>query len=460
MNIYNNIGVHGISVGGVPSCYLASQRKKINLLISDRNFGQIENITKGYIFGRFLFYLYKILFFPSSRNLENYLNSNSFKIILNDPDDEIVLEEGSLKTFISEELCKKYLTLIDNEDNDEISSDSSIELSTIENSISSNEDTTQSSVDLLRIKENGKNSNINNKFNENKKNYNKNNTALDIVLGKDKNKFIQVLLDISEALNDENLDKDNKLLKKIKNFFFRIKRNADYSYLKEEELRNLSGVFEFIKNEINYCFFKLESSGDVLLRMQAISGDYRQKLFIENFFNNLFIWGTFIKKDDFGCVYFSTEHINDILMKQVDILNDFYNSPEIANCKNLKIMKDIDLYRELIIKMKQNIKYLAIKNTKGFTLLKDGKEYEKELIKLGRGNLVGVHCGHNGFLSIQENQVLKNYIKESKFLNNEKSNITNIQMNLINTCGEKNENYDEDDEDLNILNNSTSNLNE
>ena len=53
MNIYNNIGVHGISIGGVPCCYLASKKKKIKLLISDRNFGQLDNIVKGYIFGHF-----------------------------------------------------------------------------------------------------------------------------------------------------------------------------------------------------------------------------------------------------------------------------------------------------------------------------------------------------------------------------------------------------------------------
>ena len=454
MNIYNNIGVHGISIGGVPACYLASQKNKIKLLISDRNFGQLENIVKGYIFGRFLFYFYKIFFFPSSRNLENYLNSNAFKIILNDPNDEIVLEEGSLKTLISEDLCKKYLTIIDNEDSDEISNESSIELTNIESTTTSNEYITQTStIDLLRNKKNRINQNLNNKFNDYQKNNNKNYTALDIILGHNKNKFIQMLLDINKAFNDKNLDKDNnKLSKKIKNIFVKIKKNENYSYLKEEELRNLSGIFEFIKKSINYCFLKFESSGDSLLRLQTIKGEYRQKLFIENFFNNLFIWGTYDKKDDFGCVYFSTEHIDDMLFRQINILNDFYNSSEIAGCKKLKIMKDIDLYREFIIKIKQNIKYVALKNDGVFTLLKNGKEYEKGLIKLGRGNLVGLHCGHNGILKVQENMVFKKYIIESKYLYSEK-NINNNQMNIIDTSVVNNDSYDEDDEDFNMLNN-------
>ena len=39
------------------------------------------------------------------------MDSRAYKIILNDPKDTIVKEEGSLKTLLSEELCKRFLVL-------------------------------------------------------------------------------------------------------------------------------------------------------------------------------------------------------------------------------------------------------------------------------------------------------------------------------------------------------------
>ena len=123
--IYDKIGVHGFSLGGIAACYLAGNSKDIKLLVSDRNFGQIEYIARNYYLGNYLLYLYKILFMQDSRTVENYLNANCVKIILNDPNDEIVHDEGSLKTMISEKICNELITVFDSENN-------SIELDNLE----------------------------------------------------------------------------------------------------------------------------------------------------------------------------------------------------------------------------------------------------------------------------------------------------------------------------------------
>jgi hypothetical protein len=41
-NNYEKYAVHGISIGVIPCCHLASHRKEIELLICDRNFGRID----------------------------------------------------------------------------------------------------------------------------------------------------------------------------------------------------------------------------------------------------------------------------------------------------------------------------------------------------------------------------------------------------------------------------------
>jgi esterase/lipase len=100
-NNYERYAVHGISIGGIPCCHLASHRKEIELLICDRNFGRIDNIVQSFPYGKLLFKLYKLLLFQSTDNVENYLNVKCYKIIMNDPKDTIVLDSCSLKTLIS-----------------------------------------------------------------------------------------------------------------------------------------------------------------------------------------------------------------------------------------------------------------------------------------------------------------------------------------------------------------------
>ena len=428
LNIYKTIGVQGFSLGGVACCYLARQKKDICLLVSDRNFGQIQDIAKDYIFGKYLLLLYKLLFIPSSRNAENYIETNALKIILNDPNDEIVIEESSLKTLLSEEFCKKYLELNyqnivnSNDINITNSDDNSIELDTLDDS----NDSIISNINKKKGKDNLLSDKIiSPSINNNEIKNRKNKSALDIILSKEKDNFIKCLINISEALCDKNLNLNKNIIcKKFSN-----KKDQEYSYLKEEELQNSAGLIDFIRNKMILCLKSFKSAGDNLCNLTTKTRRYNQILFIENFFNNLFIWGTYDKRDDYGSVYHSTEYIDIMISKVITILNLFLNSQEIISFKKINIIKDIENFYNYVVKIKNNMRFLGIKSKDGFVLLNNGDNYEKELVKLGRGNYVWLNCGHNGIPCSEENSVFKYYLKQSALFNNEKNKINNNKEN-------------------------------
>lgn len=431
LEIYKKIGVHGISIGGVPCCYLANQKKDICLLFSDRNFGQIEGIIRSFPFGKYLSILYKFLLIPSSRNVENYIETNAYKIVLNDPNDEVVDEEGSLKTYISEELCNRYLEMDLNNSFNPVSNiintsnDNSIELETLDETNSSI--LSSSSKRKIISKDNLLNDKIILPSKKNYKNQSKKyKSALDVLLLDNKKNFIDCLINISEALNDRKLNINKiSICNKIFKIFKKSKKNdEEYSHLKEEELENSIGVCNFIRNKMNLCFRKFLSAGDNLNNLLIKSWNYHKILFIENFFNNLFIWGTYDKIDDYGSVYHSTENIDIMLSKVINLLNLFLNSQEIASFKKIKIIQDIEAFYNYIIKIKNNIRFLGIKNNDGFVFLSDGNNYEKELIKLGRGNLVWLDCGHNGIPCSEENLVIKYYLKQSDLFKKDNKEIS------------------------------------
>ena len=60
---YEKYAVHGISIGGIPCCHLSSNRKEIELMICDRNFGRLDNMTQSFPCGKYLFFLYRFFFF-------------------------------------------------------------------------------------------------------------------------------------------------------------------------------------------------------------------------------------------------------------------------------------------------------------------------------------------------------------------------------------------------------------
>ena len=403
---YESIGVHGISLGGVPACYLAGKEKDIKLLVSDRNFSEIENIAKNFFLGKYLALLYKLLLIPSSRNVENYLNAKCEKILLNDPCDEIVTEEGSLKTMISEKLISKYIYINKYLENEMIEMKNIDTVETIDTSINSNNcDDNQIEIEddednnILKNKEQTNynlislNNHINGITYENLLTKEINSTMLDILLSADKKDFISNIIKISQFLNS-----------------------------KDEKEISQQNIMEYINTQIFEIFINFKSAGDSLYTITKINDNkYNQNLFIENFFNNLFIWGTYDKLDDYGSIYNSTEFIEIMLDKNINLINSFLNSENIINFKNLEIIKYIKSFFDYLIIIKKRIKSIVIKTDNKIISLNEGEKFENELIKLGKGYLVSLNCGHNGLLSEEEDIVFKFYLNKSELFFSDKN---------------------------------------
>ena len=280
---YEKFAVQGISIGGIPSCHLANNRKEIELLICDRNFGRLDNIVQSFPCGKYLSYLYKMLLFQSTDNVENYLNTSCYKVVLNDPKDTIVLDTCSLKTLVSTKICESYLICYHEDSNN------------FNNSIIS---THNNELEILSKKHLSNNQNIpltivnekisisdNNSYNKSKKNLIKR-TALDKIFNsvEEKKNFVNVLIELSNILKTDKLEVNqsgNFFTKMIKKF----KKSSQYLNLNEEELKNTNWIFDFVKRNMLEIFESIESAGDTLLSLNIIKRDYTKEVYIDNFFN-------------------------------------------------------------------------------------------------------------------------------------------------------------------------------
>ena len=445
---YEKFAVHGISIGGIPCCHLASNRKEIELMICDRNFGRLDNIVQSFPCGKYLFFLYKFFLFQSTDNVDNYLNVKCYKIILNDPKDNIVLDTCSLKTLVSMKLCEKYFDFFpedNNSNNNSIIKTTSHQINELE-ILSRKSLNSHQNVPLTSFEEKIT-TNYNNK--NNKKIVIKK-TVLDKILNsvEDKIKFVNLLIKISNLLKNDKLE-----VKTNSNFFYNLinkfknNQTVQYTNLKEEELQNTSEIFDVVKYNINDIFEEIESAGDTLLSIFSIKRDYTKAVFIDNFFNNMFIWGSksFPNNDKFDL--HSTKNIKKIFENSMELFDKFWNYQEIENNKELTLLKDIEKIYKYFKKIKNNLQYVGFNTKDGFIklineeLIDDNNciDYEKCLIKFNIGNFVPLHCGHNGALSPDETELLDNFLKKSSFLNDKMEE--NVKDDKINN--------DEDNDDIN-----------
>ena len=425
---YEKFAVHGISIGGIPCCHLANHRKEIQLMICDRNFGRLDNLTQSFPCGKFLFYLYKLFFFQSTDNVDNYLNVKCYKIILNDPLDTIVLDSCSLKTLISAKLCEKYFECYSENNNNIDRNNNNYNVNELE-SLSKKSLNTSQNIPLT---------DLNDKISFNKKNNirkeNKNSkislkkTALDKIFNsvKEKEKFVNLLIDISNIFKDNNkniffLQTKENCLKKLINKF-RNKKNR-YSNLKEEEIQNTVGIISNrIKNNIEDIFDSLECSGDTLYTLFSLKRFYTKAIYIDNFFNNLFIWGSKYYKINEEYSIHTTKNIKYIFEEIIKLFEELLNSQDIINHKEINLIKDIETLYKYFIQIQNNLKYVGLNTKDGFVNLINedligDNDYEQYLKKINIGNYVPLKCGHNGALSKKENKLFQRYLNKSNFFN-------------------------------------------
>ncbi|MCQ2815800.1 MAG: hypothetical protein MJ252_00895 [archaeon] len=98
---WNKIGVHGLSVGGVPACHLAYSRNDVAFLIADRTFGSVKQIARSFPLGFIFDFLSKVICINDCDNAYNYINAKCPKVILNDPYDKTITEKISLKNMVA-----------------------------------------------------------------------------------------------------------------------------------------------------------------------------------------------------------------------------------------------------------------------------------------------------------------------------------------------------------------------
>ena len=451
---YERYGVHGISIGGIPCCHLARNRKEIELMICDRNFGRLDNIAQGFYCGKFLFFIYKYFFFQSSDNVDNYINVKCDKILLNDSRDQIVLEICSLKTLVAQRLCELYFDCnnnnsINNNFNNLNLNDSN------HNSLIGNFNSHNNELEILSSKKlNGNeqnnilnnseqisSTNINNNLNNKKIIYPKK-TALDKILNsvEEKHIFIHSLINISNIINKDKLEVNQKksFLSKIINL---VKKNSvQYSNLKEEELQNTSGIFDFVKDHMLEILDSVQSAGDTLLSINIYKTDYTKYVFIDNFFNNMFIWGSFVyNRNNENIQIHKLKNVKTIFNYTMKLFDEFINSQEIMSYKQLTLVKEINTIYKYFSQIFQNLENIGLKTKNGFIKLlnedliedKNNLSYEKCLMELHRGNYVPLYCGHNGALSKEEKETLDYFLMKTSFMKNEtdKLNIENISTN-------------------------------
>ena len=417
---FKKICVMGHSIGGVPACYLAKNRH-IDLLISDRNFCDISRLLNNFYCGQLLSFLTKILFIGNTDNIYNFFSSNvgninnsgnmeknNFykgnndyinKIIIYSPVDVLILNDSTVKSGVARYIIKNYI-LYRNTEN-------------------------------LQIKKSKEN-------------------ILDIVFNKnDKLTFINNFL----ALIHFYYNKDNSSFNNnINDIILNIKNENNENNNIINQINNPNGE---TVNEILFSFFDkfFGISCDNLnyLSIHKLSLR-RETIFLDNFFNNLLIWG--VQKGDLNTENYFEFHsykgkktlkeANDILIKfnsnkeqikmnhisrlidnvsadirkildvmeNLDIVSQD-NQNNIKNNNNISF-NNIGLKEKLIIKdEKQNLDTSEINNFKN----KEDIFYFKLNNIKGNIKLFKSFSGHNGLLRKDEREQFLSFLLSTGILN-------------------------------------------
>ena len=380
---YNNIAVHGLSIGGIPSCFLAKNRQ-IKFLIADRTFGSVLDFLNSFKYlNKILYYLAIILRIPFIDNTKNFLEANCKKVILNDPEDTTVIDIISLKSSIS----KKIIYQIFNEKYMEfnirnIKSENFLEYALEPESFKEIFNAFKYTINFVKNK-------YENYYPDD--NYNKMNEAINVNVNRENNNIINN--DINIKVNDSKQEQLNQ--NKID--------NLDISHIPIETLHDISKEFY---QRIYFLYSNFSSCGDYLIKFT----DYMNNItHFNNFFNNLFIFGTDdLRKDDL--ILCNTKNVDDMINNFITEADKFLNSKEIIQFSEYLIFKNFQLFVECLKKIKTFLLGMHLENI------------EKEWLREIKGELIPLNCGHILFYSDRELDTIKTVIKEYLGNTNEISN--------------------------------------
>ena len=93
------VGVHGISIGGLAASHLG-RIGAVDFLFLDRTFRDLTSFPKGFHYS-LPYFLTFITMWENPSVSEDYLLSNCYKVIAQDPNDEVIGDGISCKTGVS-----------------------------------------------------------------------------------------------------------------------------------------------------------------------------------------------------------------------------------------------------------------------------------------------------------------------------------------------------------------------
>lgn len=94
------VGAHGLSMGGLIAAHLA-RKGLIDFLFADRTFSSLEEVPV-YSMGNWAKWGLKIFaMWKETGGTRDYIFANCYKVIAQDPNDEVVNDNASLKTGVS-----------------------------------------------------------------------------------------------------------------------------------------------------------------------------------------------------------------------------------------------------------------------------------------------------------------------------------------------------------------------
>ena len=328
---FTKICVMGHSIGGVAACYLAKKRH-VDLLISDRNFCDMKRLVNNFYCGQLLSFLIKYLFIGKTDNISNFINYgsignknngimniNSFnddrqkvnRIILYSPIDMLILNDATVKSGVARYFIKTYVFYKD------------------------------STNHIVKHKEN----------------------LLDIIFNKnDKTRFVNNFLGLLHFYYDK--DKGNKAYGNTNYIALNVKDengkiNRDINFAKEKQEIDET-LFLFFDKFFGICCDNLNflSAHKVSLR--------RETIFLDNFFNNLLIWGVqgADRENEDNCEFYSYRG-KKILKEAYDILNNFSSNNNHINLSPISIIiKNVSEDLKKILDVMNNLDIIQNENNK------------------------------------------------------------------------------------------------
>ena len=105
---YARVGVHGMSIGGVVATHLA-RKGLVEFLFADRTFRSLDNAAR-YTVGAWVKWALPLITFWFDTDLTtDYIFASCYKVMSNDPNDEIIDDNASLKTGVAKKIVSYLL---------------------------------------------------------------------------------------------------------------------------------------------------------------------------------------------------------------------------------------------------------------------------------------------------------------------------------------------------------------